>query len=258
MAGRFEEDFVLRSAVDADRDLVRHRARWDEQRRPPCRTGPAVRRSSSLTVGSSPKTSSPTAAAVMAASMPGVGFVTVSLRRSIMAESQVIKSQVIKSISRQVLKSQDLATWDLTTCDLMTEGNSHPRFLPGNLFLPILQEPAVADLLEIQRPVLHVRMVREPPPGSSVKVPPRRIFRRSRTDWGSLSSFSSTSLNELPEGQLAAALDDEGVELGAVHGEAILGGELVAVGQLEVALPREIDLRPTPRIAGPGRSGATR
>src|SRR5438067_955878 len=43
----------------------------------------AVRRSSSLTVGSSPKTSSPTAAAVMAASMPGVGRVTVSLRRSI-------------------------------------------------------------------------------------------------------------------------------------------------------------------------------
>ena len=33
VAGRFEEDFVLRPAVDADRDLVRHRARWDEQRR---------------------------------------------------------------------------------------------------------------------------------------------------------------------------------------------------------------------------------
>ena len=31
VAGRFEEDFVLRSAVDADRDLVRHRSRWDEE-----------------------------------------------------------------------------------------------------------------------------------------------------------------------------------------------------------------------------------
>ena len=38
-----------------------------------------------LTVGSSPRTSSPTAAAAMASSMRGVGRVTVSLLRSIMA-----------------------------------------------------------------------------------------------------------------------------------------------------------------------------
>jgi len=36
-----------------------------------------------MTVGSSPQTSSPTRAETMAASMPGVGRVTVSLRRSI-------------------------------------------------------------------------------------------------------------------------------------------------------------------------------
>jgi len=38
---------------------------------------------SSLTVGSSPYTSSPTGAAAIAARMPGEGWVTVSLRRSI-------------------------------------------------------------------------------------------------------------------------------------------------------------------------------
>src|SRR5262249_19567795 len=43
----------------------------------------ATRSSSRLTVGSSWKTSSPTSAACMEARMPGVGRVTVSLRRSI-------------------------------------------------------------------------------------------------------------------------------------------------------------------------------
>ena len=45
---------------------------------------PAMRSCSALTVGSSPKTSSPTSAAAMAARMASVGRVTVSLRRSIM------------------------------------------------------------------------------------------------------------------------------------------------------------------------------
>src|SRR5271170_5098749 len=44
----------------------------------------AVVRSSSATVGSSPKTSSPTSASAMALRIAGVGLVTVSLRRSIM------------------------------------------------------------------------------------------------------------------------------------------------------------------------------
>ena len=44
---------------------------------------PAMRSSSWRTVGSSPKTSSPTSAAAMAARIAGVGRVTVSLRRSI-------------------------------------------------------------------------------------------------------------------------------------------------------------------------------
>ncbi len=39
--------------------------------------------SSRLTVGSSPKTSSPTSAVAIASRMAGVGWVTVSLRRSI-------------------------------------------------------------------------------------------------------------------------------------------------------------------------------
>src|SRR5262245_43459981 len=43
----------------------------------------ATRPSSSLTEGSSRKTSSPTSAACMAARIPGVGRVTVSLRKSI-------------------------------------------------------------------------------------------------------------------------------------------------------------------------------
>ncbi len=42
----------------------------------------ATRRSSSATVGSSPNTSSPTAAAAMARRIAGVGRETVSLRRS--------------------------------------------------------------------------------------------------------------------------------------------------------------------------------
>ena len=43
--------------------------------------------SSALTVGSSPMTSSPTSALAMAWRISGVGFVTVSLRRSIMGFS---------------------------------------------------------------------------------------------------------------------------------------------------------------------------
>jgi hypothetical protein len=43
-----------------------------------------------LTVGSSPKTSSPTGALAMASSMAGVGWVMVSLRRS-MVRGEVVK-----------------------------------------------------------------------------------------------------------------------------------------------------------------------
>src|SRR3954471_14257567 len=64
--------------------------------------------SSLLTVGSSPKTSSPTGASLMAARMAGVGRVTVSLRRS-------IKAGAMRG---------------------------------SGLLLPILQEVAVADLAE--------------------------------------------------------------------------------------------------------------
>src|SRR5512139_3881228 len=46
---------------------------------------PAMRACSALTVGSSPNTSSPTSAAAIAARIAGVGFVTVSLRKSGMA-----------------------------------------------------------------------------------------------------------------------------------------------------------------------------
>ena len=49
---------------------------------PPCRGARAARASSSLTVGSSPKTSSPTRASAIARRMAAVGWVTVSERRS--------------------------------------------------------------------------------------------------------------------------------------------------------------------------------
>ena len=176
-----------------------------------------------------------------------------------MAESQVIKSQVIKSISRQVLKSQDLATSDLTTCDLMTEGKSHPRFLPGSLFLPVLQEPAVADLLEVERPVLHVRVVRV-----ERRVRRRRrcrrgaICRRSRTDCGSSSSFSSMSLDELLGTPARGASTTSACELARVEREAILGATLVRVGTLEVAQPREFDLHRRLELLGPVGHGVVR
>src|SRR3954452_6896996 len=50
----------------------------------------ATRPSSRLIVGSSLYTSSPTSAAAIAALMPGVGFVTVSLRRSITGVAIVV------------------------------------------------------------------------------------------------------------------------------------------------------------------------
>ena len=48
-----------------------------------CPSNSAIRRCSSFVVGSSRSCSSPTSAAAIAASIPGVGFVTVSERRSI-------------------------------------------------------------------------------------------------------------------------------------------------------------------------------
>src|SRR5213594_2123508 len=69
----------------------------------------ATRSCRRMTVGSSPKTSSPTSAAAMAARMPGVGLVTVSLRRSMGASGMSASDE--------------------------------------DLPLPLLQEPALAHLL---------------------------------------------------------------------------------------------------------------
>src|SRR5438128_6135925 len=76
----------------------------------------ATRSSNLFTVGSSPKTSSPTSAAAMAARMPAVGLVTVSLRRSITL------SGIGVSLG----------------------------------FLPVFEEPAAADLAEEHLPDLDV------------------------------------------------------------------------------------------------------
>jgi len=83
VCGLLNDRLVAGAAVDANRDLVPHGTGGNEEAASMPKKS-AMRASSSFTVGSSPKTSSPTRAATMAASMPGDGRVTVSLRRSIM------------------------------------------------------------------------------------------------------------------------------------------------------------------------------
>src|SRR5262245_40773167 len=58
------------------------------------------------TVGSSPKTSSPTSAAAMAARMPGVGLVTVSLRKSMSASGMRFSD---RGLSLSLLQKPPLA-----------------------------------------------------------------------------------------------------------------------------------------------------
>ena len=82
MAGRLVADEVALGA--RDRLLARSPMVPDATKRPasfPSRA--AARSSSALTVGSSPKTSSPTSASAIARRIAGVGLVTVSERRSI-------------------------------------------------------------------------------------------------------------------------------------------------------------------------------
>ncbi len=56
-----------------------------------CPNSPATRSSSRRTVGSSPKTSSPTSACAIAARIASVGAVTVSERRSITGTPSVVE-----------------------------------------------------------------------------------------------------------------------------------------------------------------------
>src|SRR5262245_37037449 len=92
----------------------------------------ATRSSSRLTVGSSLKTSSPTSAAFIAARMPGVGLVTVSLRRSIIGSGMLL------------------------VAFLVFLGRLLGGLLLGLLrLLLILHEPAPLDLAEVN-PVLGV------------------------------------------------------------------------------------------------------
>ena len=71
---------ALRPAAYIPVDISEHALRRAAASLPNCA---AMRSCRALTVGSSPKTSSPNWAVAMAASMAGVGRVTVSLRRSI-------------------------------------------------------------------------------------------------------------------------------------------------------------------------------
>src|SRR5208337_1694833 len=67
----------------------------------------AARRSSRLTVGSSPYTSSPTSAAAMAARISGVGRVTVSERRSMIADTVGrLSSMHAKHAARNILSNR--------------------------------------------------------------------------------------------------------------------------------------------------------
>src|SRR5579875_927877 len=63
-------------------------------------SSPAMRSSKRLTVGSSPKTSSPTSAVCMAARIAGVGRVTVSLRRSMNGSDMRISFTLIVTVNR--------------------------------------------------------------------------------------------------------------------------------------------------------------
>ena len=83
VAGRFEKDFILRPAMNANRDLVRHSAGGHEQ---PGFLAEKCRDATLQLVDRRVFAEDIIAdtAAAMAASIPGVGFVTVSLRRSIM------------------------------------------------------------------------------------------------------------------------------------------------------------------------------
>ena len=75
-------DLAAASHVGHVRDEVAHRAAGHEERRPPCRSARRHAPARAMTVGSSPKTSSPTSASAMARRIAGVGLVTVSERRS--------------------------------------------------------------------------------------------------------------------------------------------------------------------------------
>src|SRR5690349_15625422 len=95
----------------------------------------ATRSSRRLTVGSSRKTSSPTSAACMAARMAAVGFVTVSLRRSINDSGMMV-------------------SWDVQV----------RRFAEGSLtfrLAGILQKPAAVLLFEIQATRLIFQLHRD-------------------------------------------------------------------------------------------------
>src|SRR6185312_13841011 len=111
----------------------------------------ATRRSSSFTVGSSPNTSSPTAAAIMAANMPGVGFVSVSLRRSIIrinhrgTETQRNQKSEIRNQKSEIRNQKS----EIRNLVLL-------RFWRRSFGLPVLQIPAAIEFLEEQFAVAEV------------------------------------------------------------------------------------------------------
>ena len=86
VAAGLADHLAARPAVEVQGDLVAHRAGRDEEGRL-LADAAAPPLPGALTVGSSPKTSSPTSASAMARRIAASGFVTVSLRRSIGLES---------------------------------------------------------------------------------------------------------------------------------------------------------------------------
>src|SRR5919201_3323694 len=77
----------------------------------------AIRSSSWLTVGSSPKTSSPTSAEAIACRIPGPGRVTVSERRSMILMSRLYSAGMRRE-SRMQLRERVLRVLDALRCEM--------------------------------------------------------------------------------------------------------------------------------------------
>ncbi len=130
-----------------------------------------------LTVGSSPKTSSPTSAAFIAARIPAVGRVTVSLRRSMIGSGMRIPLSL----------------------------RSPPQRGARRLLLPILQEPAFADAP--QEDLGAGTAFTDPTATSSLtsQLPSCANRRSSRTRIGSLRKYAAVSPTSLSNARNARA-----------------------------------------------------
>ena len=96
----------------------------------------ATRRSSSMVVGSSPMTSSPTIASAIARRMAGVGLVTVSLRRSTVGFKAISprKSSLERSVRDEPGGSSRVSAVQSDT--ILTKARFDPRSIPSLAAIP--------------------------------------------------------------------------------------------------------------------------